>query len=51
METKYVWDIAVEKAFSKKQLEMIKLVSNTISHGGNIMQVQRALKQLNFSVK
>lgn len=51
METKYVWDIVAEKNLSKRQVKMANVVSTAIVYGGNVRDVQRALKCLNFPVK
>jgi hypothetical protein len=45
---KYTWDITVERDFSKKELKLVNLVSTTISHGGDVQELKRAVKQLNF---
>ena len=45
---KYTWDITVERDLSKKELKLANLISTTISHGGDVQDLKRAVKQLNF---
>jgi len=45
---KYTWDITTERNFSKKQMEMANMVSNTIARGGNVKDLRKALKSLSL---
>jgi len=48
MQQKYVWDVAVENNYTKKKLKLVNEVSQTISCGGNIRNMQKKLHLLNL---
>jgi len=48
METKYVWDIAVESKYSKKKRELADQVSQMISGGGEVRDMQKKLQLLHL---
>jgi len=48
METKYVWDIAVQNKYSKKKRELADQVSHMISSGGSVKEMQIKMRQLNI---
>jgi hypothetical protein len=48
METKYVWDIAVQEKFTLKKRKIVDEVSQMISFGGNVKDMKTKLRQLNI---
>lgn len=48
---KYVWDITIEKNFTDKEMENVNMVSKIISRGGNVRELQKAIKQIDVFVK
>jgi len=48
METKYVWDIAVQEKFTLKKRKIVDEVSQMISCGGDVRSMQKKLQLLNL---
>jgi len=41
METKYVWDIVIEKNLTKQQLKAVNEISKILSSGGKISKIRQ----------
>jgi hypothetical protein len=48
MQQKYVWDIAVENNYRKKKLRIVNEVSQMVSYGGDVRNMQKKLHLLNL---
>lgn len=49
--TKYVWDITVEKGFTDHQLELVDEIAYTISKGGDVEEMKKKLQHLKLIKK